>query len=141
MRLKIDQGHLKVPRKVVPSRGARFAKRQVFSRGELGEDVDDDDEADGDGEDDGHDDDGLQNTKFSLELSWGRSSSHTSDTNMDRGIFFFLLVPNNFSTNKETAVIRSLVVSLMVLKLGGTSEKISDNSLLYFLRVGCPEQS
>ena len=56
-------------------------------------DVDDDDEADGDGEDDGHDDDGLQNTKFSLDESWGRSSSHTSDTNMDRGVFFSYWYP------------------------------------------------
>ena len=89
MRLKIDQGHLKVPRKVVPSRGTRFAKGQGFSRGELGEDVDDEDDGDdGGGEDD--DEDGLQNTKFSLDESWGRSSSHTSDTNMDRGIFFLI---------------------------------------------------
>ena len=55
MSIKIDRAHLKVPRKVVPSRGARFAKRQVFSRGELGEDVDDDgggDEDDGGGDGD-----------------------------------------------------------------------------------------
>ena len=50
MRLKIDRGHLKVPRKVVPSRGARFAKGQVFSRGELGEDVDDDHDDHGGGD-------------------------------------------------------------------------------------------
>ena len=70
MSIKIDRAHLKVPRKVVPSRGARFAKRQVFSRGELGEDVDDDHVDDGE-ENDDHDDDSLQNTKFSLELIWG----------------------------------------------------------------------
>ena len=92
MSIKIDRGHLKVPRKVVPSRGARFAKRQVFSRGELGEDVDDEDDGD-DGGDEDDNEDGLQNTKFSLDESWGRSSSHTSDTNMDRGIFFSYWYP------------------------------------------------
>ena len=70
MSIKIDRAHLKVPRKVVPSRGARFAKRQVFSRGELGEDVDDEDDGD-DGGDEDDNEDGLQNTKFSLDESWG----------------------------------------------------------------------